>query len=449
MGDGSFGPVVRVWSLPGQGTWLVTDTDNILQLVDSAVVWADSLVFVDRSGVPMLAGDSAGHLACARYRGEVWLRENGRWVYPDQFPDDTISGLFWADGDLYAVSTSGELVVWRDGTWRTELADERLSRVDEVVTVAGGHLLISVRDGAYFHDGQDLTGVAVVPYMLQGLAEYRGRLMACTDRGELFGAEDVTAGVWRHLGRTEGERPFRVDNMLVTDDRGRLLAATVLGLEEWDGSRFNLLWPFGYMSALTRMPDDEILVIKSSGRFASWRGGQVTNWAEEEVQVSGSRGIWRRSGTEFELLSRDAMYRFREGAPARLLWSAAGWTPEDLVVLESGRAVVLDSRNTRLLSGDQIRDITPQLGQGEDSERVTLLAVHELDDGALLGWARESSQFMLMDETGWHALTPATGSTAWLNDPWDGVSFLVTGQQGLYFFGTDFLAHLGTAGGRW
>jgi len=443
------GRVVTVWAHPDQGTWLATITHNILHLTEHGAVWTDSLAFTHEFGPLELVGDGTGNMACTNRQGELWLRTGGTWSRHDSAEMGGVSGLFWLGGHLFGSRNWDKLVAWENGVWRL-VQDDAFSHGPFAVIPADGGALLIRRDGSgYLFDGRDVTSISPSVNGLRGLAELDGVLMVQAFSGDVFRIEDSATGVWRRMGRTKGRPASLVRNTLAIDDRGDLVAVTGIGLEEWNGTDFSLLFRNNEINRLQAMPDGEILFATVVGDVGSLRGGIVNVSRFTGYGGHGIKGLWRSAPGVLAVLVPGGLYRQVSGEPFELQWSAVGWAPNWLQVLSATRAAIVGGHNVRLVTDNEVTDITPRVTAGDDVIPVTLLAVHELAGGGLLAWVRESWRFMLRNETGWHIIDPVAGETHQLEDAREQIGFMENSRQELFFYGPDFLVRLAPTGGMW
>ncbi len=434
-----------VWAHPGQGTWLATASRRIVQLTPTGVAWGDSLPFRDGFGGSYLAGNGADQLAYSSGHSDVWLRQSDAWTYHDPGQNLWVTGLFWRDDRLYATKSGGDLIIWENGLWQTVLDDAFDEQVHKVIESVGGHLILQNSGAGFLFDGTTVSPVSHGVARVRGLAEHQGRLVCYLNDGSLFQAEDIAAGVWRFKGQTAVRPEHYQDNLLLNDDRGRLIAWTDNGLEEWDGNGFVPLVASRGFRFVARMPDGEILVAEYS-RVGSLRDGQFAWLYEADVGLSGVAGLWRRSPTVVDVLQDKGMYRLESAAEPRLLWTWAGWHPEALIPISAERALVLGDHNVREMIADEVVDVTPYILQLDEAVPITLTDVHELPDRRLLAWSDEYPGVLLRDAAGWHVINPVGGSMSWFEHDWRWSQLVPTGQNGLFVFGPAFLVRIDMEG---
>jgi len=444
VGDLSRGYILDIWSHADQGTWLATETRNILRVTETGSVWEDSLVFQSPYGVPNVAGDGVDRLAVTVGAGDLWLRESGAWTYYEGERNQTITGMHWYQGQLYATSGNGAQAVWRSDQWQA-LPGEMLSENIYVVVESTVEPLLIGRGGTgYVFDGNTVTRVSQAVGGMEGLAEFQGHLMAYLADGGLFRAEDVAAGVWRYVGKSSTNAYSDEDNALLQDDRGLLVAHTEQGLSFWDGIGFTDLPVDEQIRKIQQMPDGEILLATLSS-LGSLRGGQLTWWLAPTDSFGWPRGLRRHSPTAIDILDDNGLYRLTSTGEFRLQWMAAGWQLRDLVPLSATRTLVLGRYNAREINADVISDVTPLVDSGTDSDPITLVAAIELSSGNILAWSRDNAGFLLRENEQWWVISPAVGERVWQVADWGEGRFLRTENHGLRIFSNDFLGRIDLA----
>ncbi len=435
-----------VWAHPDQGTWLITGTQHVLELRDNVMASDDSLTFRYAFGNMDIAGDGVDRLVVSTGETDVWIRENDTWTYYDIEWFFSQTGMFWHAGRLYTNASSRDLMIWEDDHWQTIERDVFRGSSHRVIEVDGQHLVLANSGSGYLFDGTTVVQISPDTGTVKGLREHQGQLMAFLTDGSLFRAEDFAAGRWRLVGRAGTHSNSGGYNTLVQDDRGRLIAWTWDGLEEWDGSGFSLLESSPYIDFITEAPDGEILVGNSS-QVGSLRGGQLTWLSDAGPRLPWVVGAWRRSSTTVDVLTREGYYRVDASAEARLLWVGLGWTPQYLLPLSPDRSLVVGNNNIREMVGDDLRDVTPTVNRANVIRRASVDAVHTLPDGRILAWRDDFEGFMLWDETGWYVVNPVSGFQDWNGaSRWPG-KFVATEQYGLLLYGPGYVIGIDGEGG--
>ncbi len=437
VGDDSRGYITEIWRHPDQGTWLATETRNILELTETGAVWVDSLIFQSEYGVISLAGDGVDRLAATTGGGDLWLRDSGAWTYYEGDPNESLSGMHWHQGQLYASSSGGDQTVWRDDQWQVLQEEAIGERVSVVVESDQDPILIGRSGAGYIFDGNTVTRISQSIGGVQGMAEYQGQLVAYLADGGLFQAEDVSNGVWRYLDKTTANADSDGDNNLLMDDRGLLVAHTETGLSFWDGDDFTDLLVDEYIRMFQPAADGEI-IIATDVAIGSLRGGQLT-WRPAEESLDTCRGLQRSSPTTIDFLDSNGLYRLADAGGFSTQWIAVGWQPWRLVSLSPTRTLVLGRDVARQIMADEITDMTPLTTSGTATDPVTLADAIELPTGNVLAWAGNYSGFLLWENEKWWEISPAVGESVWYSADWGDGRFLRTENYGLCIFGEGYL----------
>lgn len=448
VADDSQGVVSAIEGEAGLGTWLVTETHNVLRLPeDGLAVWEDSLGFDDPISRVELAGNGAGDLACVDRTGELWLRQAGQWSRRGGQFIDNATGLFWLDGSLYGTRGGNSLARWAQGAWQTVQEGVPSYGSLVVVPVAGGRLLLRGDTSGYLFNGQTMERVSPALTGLCGFVESSGQILAQVLAGDLFQLEDVDGRVWRWLGCSGQPAVGNLENTLVRDDSGRLLAATEAGLEEWNGTSFALFFSQRRLRWLRATGSGEILFADQSGLVGSLRSGRITiNHYSEDGSLD-VKGLWRRSETEIDILTPEGLYHLRPGEAPGLAWAAIGWDPVGLRELNREQAVVYGRRYTRLVTGDEVVDNTPYLMDSGQAAPVALNSVWSLDGDRLLAWSPDFQAFLWWDESGWRVTEPRGEDLYPMLDSYEPMRFVSGGSGEIFLFNGKGLARLEPAGG--
>jgi MFS family permease len=451
VGEPTQGSIRDVWAHPLQGTWVVTNALNILQLTEAGAVWTDSLASLNPEALNFgdfaLTGDGGDRLALTTGGPHLLLREAGLWSYRESQLTNFVGGLFWRAGRLYAGNSARDLVVWGAAGWEVWQEDALEESIMTVATAAQDTVLVQQDGSGHTLVGDRLTRVSPAVRHVDGVAEYEGRLMALLNDGSLFQAESVADGVWRHLGRTPSRPGPSGARFLYRDDRGRLITGVREGLAEWTGADFVRLATFSELSRILAASDGEIFVTTYSDDIGSLRGGALHWWRAVDHGIRPVRGVRRHSLTELDILSDNGLHRLPDQSAPSLQWGAVGWSPEELRTLTTERAVVLGYRHVHEILGDVLRDVTPLLETSDGVRSYSLDDVCALPDGRLLGYVRAKRAFLIRDENGWQLIDPLSApSTQRLSD-WSSGRFLATEHHGLLLYGADFVARVDLNGG--
>ena len=434
------GRVRAVWSDPGEGTWLLTETGNILTLTDAGIAWTDSLTFPRGMWDFSLVGDGSGRLVAAAGSREMWLRENDVWthrVWLDSFYPES---LFWRDGVLHGMD--GENLGFWTGTGWTELANmPGLGFPVAVEAFGSDHLIVGQSGTCAVFDGQTFAVTAGPQGAIRGIAEYQGRLLVSSEGGSLYEATDADLDSWHFLTSitTGGLGSYR-QNSLAVDDRGVLIVLGSSRLWQWDGASLTPLVADTSVRSLSAQPGGEILV-SSSSAVGSLRGGVLTM-----VPFSGFSGVngVRRSGSgTLEVLSESAMWRVGNDGAVQLLWAAAGWDPIAISSLSPTHAFVLGRRGVRELQGDTMSDDTPYVMSGSLRSPIYLTDVIAVGPDLVLGWSPSTDGFLLRRDGVWHLVDPSTAPGRSVMRSMGESKLAATANHGIFLLGAGQVLRIG------